>query len=45
MTVGTTTARDAEHTSGPAGSSWTTSALPHSTITIARRTESAVSGS
>ena len=45
MTDGTPIARVAEWITGPAGSSCTTSALPQSTMTTARRMGSAVSGS
>ena len=38
-------ARVAEWITGPPGSAWTTSALPHSSMTTARRAGSAASGS
>ncbi len=45
ITEGTTIVRVAEWITGPDGSSWTTSALPHITMITARRSGSAVSGS
>ena len=45
MTDGTTMVRLAEWMTGPDGSSWTTSALPHISMITARRIGSAVNGS